>query len=563
MTADNVQPIRSRAGRSLVALGDHSLLTTERVELIARHFDSEPRLASVSLVPSTVTREEFLRSTAPAGPTCVLALDLADLVGPPPAVDLETEAVRTWGRMASDHGLWHDWLLISQPDAGRGGSAVVISDADQWEVHDPTGSHHAAFIESEPIPSSMTVNVDATWLGPHETGAQVLTTAAVEALARQPNIESVTLTGISDLPEYAMHLANVPGVRVSPTSPTRADIVWYPNQIDRRSNIGDARDLGKRVVTTYLDLIAYDIPRYHGSEHDWLDYRALQRTIALGVDGITTISADVAERLCAEVPRLDPERVLPIPLGLDHITRLDPRVGDDIRTLVADLGGRPFLLVLGNDFVHKNRDFAIRVWEKVLAGGVSCDLVLAGLHVRSSSSRERERELLDVHTNLRGRAHSVGHVTGPSRAWLLTHASAVIYPSSAEGFGFVPYEAAVLGTPTTFTAFGPLAEISGIASVPPGWVIEDYAADLTRLLCEPGFAQRRLDDLNAAVTRYSWDRFAAELASFFARIRSMPAVGMTPLSGSPSSTGNPGGGLVDRTSRALRASARRVIRRGR
>lgn len=35
-----------------------------------------------------------------------------------------------------------------------------------------------------------------------------------------------------------------------------------------------------------------------------------------------------------------------------------------------------------------------------------------------------------------------------------------LYPSSAEVFGFVPYEAAALGTPSTFTNFGPHKEIA-------------------------------------------------------------------------------------------------------
>lgn len=560
---DDMKPIRTRGGRTLVAVGDVSLVTIDHVEGISRHFDAEPRLASVSLVSSPTSSGEFLRATAPAGAVCIAALDFADLVGPPPILDPGSDDFLAWARAASDHGLWHDWLLSAQPNVGRAPGVGSMSDADHVESGDPSGSHYAALVDSVPASATLTVTIDATWLGPHETGAQVLTTAAVAALLRQPSIREVTLTGITELPAYAQHLVDLPGVRISPAVPERADIVWYPNQIDRRSNIGAARQLGHRVVTTYLDLIAYDIPRYHGSESDWLDYRALQRNIALSVDGITTISKDVAQRLRAEVPRLDPGRVLPIPLGLDHITRLEPHIGEEIRDLVENLGGRPFLLVLGNDFVHKNRDFAIRVWEQVLASGITCDLVLAGLHVRSSSSRDRERALLGVHTNLRGRAHSVGHVGGESRSWLLAHAAAVVYPSSAEGFGFVPYEAAALGTPTTFTAFGPLAEISGVSTVPAGWSIDAYAADITRLLQEPSFAEQRLADLTAAVTRHTWDRFATELVRFFARIRSMPTVSPVIVSGIPPVNGSPERGLVDRTSRALRATARRVIRRGR
>ena len=255
----------------------------------------------------------------------------------------------------------------------------------------------------------------STWLGPHETGAQVLTTAALGALALQEQVTDIRLVGLTQLPSYAAHLADHPRIQVvgPEEEPPCSDVVWYPNQIDARSNIASARRLGARVVTTYLDLIAYDIPRYHGSPEAWLAYRGLQRRIALSVDGITTISGDVAARLIEEVPRLDPERVLPLPLGLDHITadQAPEAPGDDLLDLVKALGGRRFVAVLGNDFQHKNRDFAIKVWEAALQAGQPCDLVLAGLHVKSSSSKEQEDDLIARHLDLRGRIHIVGHVS--------------------------------------------------------------------------------------------------------------------------------------------------------
>lgn len=525
-----MKPIRTRGGRQLSAIGDASLLTMERLATISDHFDAEPRVATVSLVAAPTKGQDghFLRATGPAGPVTVVALDLSDLLGDLSTEEPEPEKVDAWLLAASEHGLWHDWLFASQPDVTRATLVCPPSAMDAREVHDISGSHHAALINSEPVPERLTITIDATWLGPHETGAQVLTTAAIAALARNERIASITLTGISELPTYAQHLAAESKVSLASHTPEIADVVWYPNQIDQRSNIGAARTLGKRVVTTYLDLIAYDIPRYHASEDAWAAYRALQRTIALSVDGITTISADVAARLMQEVPRLDPQRVLPIPLGLDHITANGTSPDDDIDPLVKDLAGKQFLLVLGNDFKHKNRDFAIAVWEKVLDAGVNCDLVLAGLHVRSSSSKEAEDTLLARHTNLRGTAHTVGHVSSESREWLLANAAAVIYPSSAEGFGFVPYEAAVLNTPSTFTAFGPLLEVSGLSDVPKSWSSDAYAADLVELLTSEAKSNARIAHLHHAINAHTWDGFAAKLVDFFFTIRTMPTVTALP-----------------------------------
>jgi glycosyltransferase involved in cell wall biosynthesis len=279
-------------------------------------------------------------------------------------------------------------------------------------------------------------------------------------------------------------------------------------------------------VTTYLDLIAYDIPRYHASPQAWYAYRALQRRIALSVDGVTTISADVAQRLLTEAPRLEPWRVLALPLGLDHITSASAPAGpgDDLADVVRALKGRRFVAVLGNDFQHKNRDFAIRVWERALQQGQPCDLVLAGLHVKSSSSRVLEDDLTARHLDLRGSIHTVGHVTSDSRAWLLANATAVLYPTSAEGFGFVPYEAAALGTPAVFTDFGPLREVSGVTGLPATWSVEAHAADLVELLSSEEARDRRVRDLHDAISRYTWAGFADGLAQFFGRIAAMPEV---------------------------------------
>ena len=522
-----MKPLTTPKGRTFIVLGDASVITMDRLPAISDRLDSDPRIATVSVVAHANPGQEFLRATAPAGCAVVVATDVHALAGSL-ASDSDAEALSAWARAASQRGLWHDWWLTGARDVARAPNFLLPADMDQQETDDLATSRYAALAKASIDPEGISLTVDATWLGPHQTGAQVLTTAALEALARSPRVSSIHLVGIEELPAYAQHLPDLQSVHLGPITDVeeRSDAVWYPNQIDQRVDITYARSLGRRVITTYLDLIAYDIPRYHASQEAWAAYRSLQRRIALSVDGITTISADVAQRLQQEVPRLDAARIRPIPLGLDHVQAGDATAdpGADIADLAGELGARPFVLVLGNDFLHKNRDFALRVWEQVLESGINCDVVLAGLHVKSSSSQDHEEVLLSQHTNLRGRAHTVGHVTPQSREWLMANAAAVLYPSSAEGFGFVPYEAAALGTPSTFTSFGPLAEIARIADVPRTWSIDSFASDLIALLNDPEHARTRVNDLRRVITDSTWDNFADQLLDFIHHIDALPPV---------------------------------------
>ncbi len=523
----NSQSIRTPGGRELVAVGDEGLLTLDRLDSVFSHFDQDPRVCSVSLVstPLSSGHQTWQRGTAPTGPVTLIAADVQDLVGPM-AVEDEQSLIE-WCTHASERGLWHDWWYLHAVDVLRSLTGTQTSDIDLREARDATtASAYRMVTGPQTITGGLNVWVDITWLGPHETGAQVLATAALGALQRQSAVGTITLSGAATLPKYAEHLRDLPGIELhsDDTAMPQADIAWYPNQIDRRSNIAQARAQGRRVVTTYLDLIAYDIPRYHASANDWAAYRHLQRSVALSVDGITTISQDVANRLLLEVPQLDASRVRAIPLGLDHISAAPREPESDIELLRTQVSVRPFVLVLGNDFVHKNRDFAISVWERVLEAGVNCDLVLAGLHVRSSSSREAEDRLVSQHTNLRGTVHSIGHVSSESRTWLMANAAVVLYPSSAEGFGFVPYEAAALGTPSSFVHFGPLAELSGVRDAPSRWSVDEVAADLTRLLTQEDAAAGRVADLQRVRTELTWERFAERLVTFFGETLSRPAV---------------------------------------
>ena len=510
MSAD--QSFTTARGARIQVVGPAELLTLDRMETIGHRFDQDPRIATVSLVAGGP--EGFLQATAPAGSVVCVRTDHESLVGA-----LDEDELDSWGETARDRGLRHEWWITYAGD-------VASADLRDLADSDRTDSEHASSAHFQRTrvgsPEVLTLAIDASWLGEHETGAQVLTTSAVSALAQHERVRAISLRGVDSLPGYAEHLLDSPTVGMGGDNP--ADICWFPNQIDFRSNFARARSWGDRVITTYLDLIAYDIPRYHASPQAWDSYRTLQRTTALASDGITTISADVSRRLLQEVPLLESRRVQPISLGLDHVEESDVPADApaDIASVARDLDARPFILVLGNDFLHKNRDFAVRVWQELLRSGVACDLVLAGLHVNSSSSRAGEEQALAAHVDLRGTVHTLGHVSSQSRAWLLAHAAAVLYPSSAEGFGFVPYEAAAVDTPSSFTLFGPLTELTGVTDAPHSWRVDEYVQDLRQLLSDEQEAKRRIRTLQDAIKRRSWSDFADELVNFMFHVSDLP-----------------------------------------
>jgi hypothetical protein len=100
----------------------------------------------------------------------------------------------------------------------------------------------------------------------------------------------------------------------------------------------------------------------------------------------------------------------------------------------------------------------------------------------------------------------------------------VLYPSSAEGFGFVPYEAAILGTPSTFTNFGPLKEIGKLTTTPNTWNVTEYATDLAQLITEAQSGEQRVRDLREVIATSTWNQFAQGFTEFATKIATMPTV---------------------------------------
>ncbi|MDX6254818.1 MAG: hypothetical protein QOJ11_1152 [Frankiales bacterium] len=373
------------------------------------------------------------------------------------------------------------------------------------------------------------VMVDGSSLGPQEMGTQVQTMSLINALAQDDDVASVTVALTGPVPGYAARALSGPSVQLrtidlrdlSPIG--NVDVAHRPLQPADGLDLWPWRDHASRISVTIQDMIGYNNGAYHASAGEWLAYRNHLTTAVKQADGIVVISDDVAEQLRLQRLPAGPERIHVVQNGTDHLTgapSTELRLPSELwaRGFVA---GR-FVLALGTNYAHKNRDLALAAFQELQRKDPGLCLVMVGAYVPYGSSRVDEARLL-------------GETDGPNvfvitdcasdeRNWLLKHAEVVIYATSAEGFGLVPYEAAQFGTPSVFVSFGPLREVAGSALPVSAadWSPKSLAEAVAVLLYDPDVAAAQLAALTVAARRYTWARTARKLVAAYRHMLSIP-----------------------------------------
>lgn len=531
--------------RLVVVIPRGMSLDTTFIRAAADLVQGDPRVATVSLAddvvaslaqvsrplpgPGLPVAAGWSPAAQPAGSLIAVNARILDLVGDPlgPEGALTPDSLRAWAVRANHRGLRHLWWTT-------GGSFAApdpvwpAAPMDVRESAEPLTPLSLLVERYRATHAPLRIGVEASWLQAHETGAQVATVHWVSALARRTDIDDILLMNLpqGQLPHYARHLAELPRVGVLPPGEEPAqtpDVYWRPYQPDPSTALSSDRRNGRRLVTTILDLIEFTNERYHGGEAAWYTRRRQFRRYARQVDALTGISDDVVNHLLVEIPGLDPDRLSTTALGVEHLEVARAGTAEapgDVAELAVP-GARPFLLVLGNDFMHKNRDFAVRVWQEVVRD-IGVDLVLAGLHVAASSTGQLEAQLLAGPAPARGRVVRYEHVSPDAKVWLLANAAAVLYPTSAEGFGFVPHEAALLGSPTVYTAFGPLGEFLPAEDACQGWDVQAYSQRVRAILSDPGIRLGMTRSIAYQGAGLTWDVAGDALVGAFRRALQLP-----------------------------------------
>jgi GT2 family glycosyltransferase len=370
------------------------------------------------------------------------------------------------------------------------------------------------------------VTIDGRCLTPFMTGTALATLELVSALDIYADVR-LRLLVPDDLGRYAqMLLGGRPGIELlkledlDDAEPT--DVAHRPYQVSSPRDPLMLRRLGHRVVLTQLDNIAYRNPAYFGSYKEWSRYRRLAVTALAASDQVVFISRHAA-RDASSLELVAPDRANVIMLGTEQSLRgLYPEPIKPAALTIPDL--HPFLLCLGTNFLHKNRLFAIRLLETLSDQGLfEGSLVFAGPKVAAGSSAGEEAAYLATRRELGRRVFDLGAVEETEKLWLLEKTAAVVYPSTYEGFGLVPFEAAAMGAPALFGWHTSLADVlpEHLALI-VAWDATETARKVAPVLTPGEARDRQVDGVRMAGARLTAARNARQHADVYARALGLP-----------------------------------------
>ena len=346
------------------------------------------------------------------------------------------------------------WLLH------RHRSLIGFIDAELTASETPFArAHQVAAVKVRGI----RVLIDGSCFGPNEVGTQVATSHTIRALSNHPDVREVCVALPGPVPSYAAATLTGPKVRAQQAGVHEpgglgvfgaVDVAFRPYQPVPGWPLDAWRSVAPRFGISILDTIAFHNGGYFADSGQWMVYRAAQLEAVRAADFVTVISDDVIGQMRLHGFPIPAERIRSVPLGTEHLDDNQPA------TVPAELMARgftvgSFALCLGVNYSHKNRELARAAHELVRARGFDLALIMAGASVPHGTTRVLEGRMAPSDAT-----YVLPEVSSAERNWLLRHASLVWYPTSAEGFGLVPFEAAAFGTPTVAVGFGPVEELA-------------------------------------------------------------------------------------------------------
>jgi alpha-1,3-rhamnosyl/mannosyltransferase len=321
---------------------------------------------------------------------------------------------------------------------------------------------------------------------------QILTFPRLDKLAPL-NHERSILTPAQTFPKLArLHLANLSPTLAAWTTP-KADVFHVSNQIRNPPR-------KMKLTATIYDMTCRLMPELHTAANIRAD-ESLAKNIFQKADALIAIS----ENTRADAIRLlglDPERVHVIYPGVPEVYfGAQPRPAE-----------HPYVLYVGTIEPRKNIDTLLDAWQGFRLRA-EFDLVIVG-----SSGWGSEKTMARLASGPQG-VRYLGYVPEDELPGLTAGATAFLYPSLYEGFGFPVAQAMAAAVPVITSNTSCLPEIAGDGAlfVDPRSPVEIQAA-LEKLLTSPSLRDRLRTAGSDRARRYRWDACARQSLEFFRRL---------------------------------------------
>jgi glycosyltransferase involved in cell wall biosynthesis len=272
-------------------------------------------------------------------------------------------------------------------------------------------------------------------------------------------------------------------------------------------------------VLTCHDVIAIQAAR--GIVTDWqvgFTGRIFQKLIAQGIahaDEVVCVSASTQRELLA-LGLTTPERVLTVPNGLNG--EFGPLPTEQLHQRLSGMGLAPddsYLLHVGHEHPRKNRMAVLRAFAQLQRHHGAASPVRSLVFVGSALTQEMLALIADQ-PDIARKVRVLRDVSHDDLRALYGGATALLFPSLQEGFGWPIIEAQACGCPVFTSNLAPMNEIGSEAAV---YVAPHDPAAIAQAIVEaaPRFAAMREGGL-ANAAHYSAAHMAARYVERYRQV---------------------------------------------
>ena len=255
---------------------------------------------------------------------------------------------------------------------------------------------------------------------------------------------------------------------------------------------GSAPLLARHAIALIHDAAVFDRPEaYSPAFGRW--YRFLFRRLARSGALLLTVSAFSRDRL-AQVLRLDARRIGVVPEGSDHFVD----VATDERILGRHgLQSTPYLLAVASENPTKNLPMLIGAFARRASVEPLRLVIVGGRNERVFAAAEGSHGAPGV--------IRTGPVSDGELKALYEHATALLFPSTYEGFGLPPLEAMACGCPVAAAEVAAIPEVCGPAVLYFDPASEQaIAAAIDRVVGEPALREHLRELGHARAATFGW-----------------------------------------------------------